>query len=65
MPLSPFVVVLHGLVSQECRAYLPGKHEVRVVLGGIADGLTRGVEGTVNSVSASLFEPVVRLGVTG
>ena len=65
MPLSPFVVVLHGLVSQECRAYLPGKHEVRVVLGGIADGLTRGVEGTVNSVSAALFEPVVRLGVTG
>ena len=31
----------------------------------ITDGLARGVEGAVASVSESLFEPVVRLGVTG
>ncbi len=36
-----------------------------MIIGDIADGLTRGVEATVNSVSEALFEPVVRLGVTG
>lgn len=36
-----------------------------MVLGTIADGLTRGVETTVATVSEAFFEPVVRLGVTG
>ena len=31
----------------------------------VTDGLARGVEGAVASVSGSLFEPVIRLGVTG
>lgn len=34
-------------------------------LGDFADGLTRGVEGTLNTVSEAFFEPVTRLGVTG
>ena len=34
-------------------------------LFSVTDGLTRGVEGAVSSVSQSLFEPVIRLGVTG
>jgi len=34
-------------------------------IGDIADGLTRGVESLGASVSEALFEPVVRLGVTG
>ena len=36
-----------------------------MILGDIADGLTRGVETTVNTVSEAFFEPVIRLGVTG
>jgi len=36
-----------------------------VILGDIADGLTRGVETTVKTVSEAFFEPVTRLGVTG
>ena len=36
-----------------------------MIIGDIADGLTRGVETTVNSVSEAFFEPVVRVGVTG
>ncbi|MEL6210684.1 MAG: YcjX family protein, partial [Pseudomonadota bacterium] len=36
-----------------------------MILGDIADGLTRGVESTVSTVSEAFFEPVVRLGVTG
>ena len=36
-----------------------------MIIGDIADGLTRGVESTVNTVSEAFFEPVVRLGVTG
>ena len=36
-----------------------------MIIGDIADGLTRGVETTVNTVSEAFFEPVVRLGVTG
>jgi predicted YcjX-like family ATPase len=36
-----------------------------VIIGDIADGLTRGVESTVNTVSEAFFEPVIRLGVTG
>ena len=36
-----------------------------VIIGDIADGLTRGVETTVKTVSEAFFEPVVRLGVTG
>ena len=36
-----------------------------VIIGDIADGLTRGVETTINTVSEAFFEPVVRLGVTG
>ncbi len=36
-----------------------------MIIGNIADGLTRGVETTLNTVSEAFFEPVVRLGVTG
>ena len=36
-----------------------------MVLGRIADGVTRGVETVSGSVSEALFEPVIRLGVTG
>jgi len=36
-----------------------------VILGDIADGLARGVEGAVSTVSEAFFEPVIRLGVTG
>ncbi|MEM9474534.1 MAG: YcjX family protein [Pseudomonadota bacterium] len=36
-----------------------------MILGDIADGLTRGVESTVSTVSEAFFEPVIRLGVTG
>ena len=38
---------------------------LRVILGDIADGMTRGVERTVGAVSGAFLEPVVRLGVTG
>ncbi len=36
-----------------------------MVFADIADGLTRGVENVQNTVSEALFEPVIRLGVTG
>ncbi|SLN69255.1 hypothetical protein ROA7450_03749 [Roseovarius albus] len=36
-----------------------------MVLSNIADGLTRSVEGVADTVSEALFEPVIRLGVTG
>jgi uncharacterized protein len=35
------------------------------VLGGLTDGLSRGVETAMSGVSEALFEPVIRLGVTG
>ena len=41
------------------------KTRTSLIIGTIADGLTRGVESTVNTVSEAFFEPVVRLGVTG
>ncbi|MEL7116216.1 MAG: YcjX family protein [Pseudomonadota bacterium] len=36
-----------------------------MILGDIADGLTRGVERASNAVSETFFEPSIRLGVTG
>ena len=36
-----------------------------VIIGDIADGVTRGVETAVSTVSGAFFEPVIRLGVTG
>ena len=36
-----------------------------MVIGTLADGLLRGVEGVQDAVSGALFEPVIRLGVTG
>ncbi|MEL6644343.1 MAG: YcjX family protein [Pseudomonadota bacterium] len=36
-----------------------------MIIGDIADGLTRGVETTLSTVSEAFFEPVIRLGVTG
>jgi len=36
-----------------------------LVIGTIADNLGRGIEGVTSSVSEALFEPVIRLGVTG
>ncbi len=35
------------------------------MLGGLTDGLSRGVETAMAGVSEALFEPVIRLGVTG
>ena len=36
-----------------------------MIIGDIADGLTRGVERIGDTVSGAFFEPVIRLGVTG
>ena len=36
-----------------------------MVLSSIADGLSRGVENVTGAISETLFEPVIRLGVTG
>lgn len=36
-----------------------------MIFDDIADGLTRGVETAMNRVSGAIFEPVLRLGVTG
>lgn len=36
-----------------------------MVLGDLADGVTRGVENIGDRISGALFEPVIRLGVTG
>ena len=36
-----------------------------MIIGDIADGLTRGVERSISTVSGAFFEPTVRLGVTG
>ncbi len=35
------------------------------MLGGITDGLSRGIDAAMSGVSEALFEPVIRLGVTG
>jgi predicted YcjX-like family ATPase len=42
-----------------------GRKAGRVIIGDIADGLTRGIEGALSTVSEAFFEPVIRLGVTG
>lgn len=34
-------------------------------IGDLADGVVRGIEGVGDAVSGALFEPVIRLGVTG
>ena len=36
-----------------------------MIIGDIADGLTRGVERSISTVGGVFFEPTVRLGVTG
>lgn len=36
-----------------------------LVIGAISDSLGRGIEGITSTVSEALFEPVIRLGVTG
>lgn len=36
-----------------------------MVLSSITDGISRGIEGATASLSEALFEPVIRLGVTG
>jgi len=36
-----------------------------LVIGRLAEGLTRGVETVTDGISETLFEPVIRLGVTG
>ena len=57
-----------ALVSLAPRAYLGGRQlrqETGLVISNIADGLVRGVERASDTVSQTLFEPVIRLGVTG
>lgn len=47
---------------------LPGKRKKGagvLIIGDIADGLTRGVEATRDTINEALFEPVIRIGVTG
>ena len=39
--------------------------ENAVALSALTDGITRSLEGAAASVSEALFEPVIRLGVTG
>jgi predicted YcjX-like family ATPase len=36
-----------------------------VVIGSLADGIVRTIEGARDTVNEALFEPVIRLGVTG
>ena len=36
-----------------------------MVIGTLADGVLRSVEGVQDAVSGAFFEPVIRLGVTG
>jgi predicted YcjX-like family ATPase len=38
---------------------------VATIIGDIADGITRGVDAALSTVSEAFFEPVIRLGVTG
>ena len=45
--------------------FKPKREDGLVILGDIADGVTRGVETTVNTLSGAFFEPQLRLGVTG
>ena len=42
-----------------------GKGAAPLIITDIADGLTRGVETVTDTLSETLFEPVIRLGVTG
>ncbi len=57
---------MRTLAVHRARPYLlSGTKGQLLIIGTIADGLTRGVETTLNSVSEAFFEPVVRLGVTG
>ena len=42
-----------------------GKGARQLIFTDIADGLTRGVESVTDTLSETLFEPVIRLGVTG
>ena len=56
------------LVTLATGPYL-GENDVRqgtgLVISSIADGLVRSIESVGDSISETLFEPVVRLGVTG
>ncbi len=48
------------------RAYLGAAGKERnLIIGDLADGLSRGVERIGDAVSGAFFEPVIRLGVTG
>ena len=59
MYLSPFEPAVEApILAQQAR-------KGHLVLGGITDGLSRGVESAMSGVSEALFEPVIRLGVTG
>lgn len=44
---------------------LDAKKGCELIIGDIADGLTRSVETTISTVNEAFFEPVIRLGVTG
>ena len=56
------------LASGGRRGYLGANRCKRggcLVISQLAEGLTRGIEGVGDRVSGALFEPVIRLGVTG
>ncbi len=42
-----------------------GKQEQRVVISSLVDGVSRGAETVTDKVSETLFDPTIRLGVTG
>lgn len=56
-----------GVATQGGAGCLCSGDRKGIVLGlsGITDGIARGIEGAAAQVSEALFEPVVRLGVTG
>jgi hypothetical protein len=43
----------------------PKEGPVATIIGDIADGIARGVDTALSTVSEAFFEPVIRLGVTG
>ena len=44
---------------------LPGRQGKNLVLSSITDGISRSIESVTSGLSEALFEPVIRLGVTG
>ena len=52
----------HGVAGLSCAGIRKGQC---LAIAGLAEGLTRGIEGLGDRVGQAFFEPVIRLGVTG